>query len=88
MTTGKRVGRKAPPANVEANTSVRTLILGIDRSGRIVQHDRLAPKILARSTDDLLGVHLSDITARHENSESFRTLVILRDGAISRTARA
>jgi serine phosphatase RsbU (regulator of sigma subunit)/anti-sigma regulatory factor (Ser/Thr protein kinase) len=48
---------------VEANTSVRTLILGIDRSGRIVQHDRTAPKILARSTDDLLGVHLSDITA-------------------------
>ncbi len=63
MTTGKRVSRKAPPANVEANTSVRTLILGIDRSGRIVQHDRTAPKILARSTDDLLGVHLSDITA-------------------------
>ena len=63
MTTGKMVSRKAPPANVEANTSVRTLILGIDRSGRIVQHDRTAPKILARSTDDLLGVHLSDITA-------------------------
>ncbi|MGH3251062.1 MAG: hypothetical protein ACRDOI_33305, partial [Trebonia sp.] len=67
MTTGKKVGRKAPPASVEANaeatTSVRTLILGIDRSGRIVQHDRTAPKILARSTDDLLGVHLSDITA-------------------------
>ena len=63
MTTGKRANRKAPPANVEANTSVRTLILGIDRSGRIVQHDRTAPKILARSTDDLLGVHLSDITA-------------------------
>ena len=63
MTPGKRVSRKAPPANVEANTSVRTLILGIDRSGRIVQHDRTAPKILARTTDDLLGVHLSDITA-------------------------
>jgi serine phosphatase RsbU (regulator of sigma subunit)/anti-sigma regulatory factor (Ser/Thr protein kinase) len=63
VTTGKRASRKASPANVEANTSVRTLILGIDRSGRIVQHDRTAPKILARSTDDLLGVHLSDITA-------------------------
>ena len=63
MTSGKKVSRKAPPASVEANTSVRTLILGIDRSGRIVQHDRTAPKILARDTDDLLGVHLSDITA-------------------------
>jgi serine phosphatase RsbU (regulator of sigma subunit)/anti-sigma regulatory factor (Ser/Thr protein kinase) len=63
VTPGKRVSRKVPPASVEPNTSVRTLILGIDRSGRIVQHDRTAPKILARSTDDLLGVHLSDITA-------------------------
>ena len=63
MTSGKKVSRKATPASVEPNTSVRTLILGIDRSGRIVQHDRTAPKILARDTDDLLGVHLSDITA-------------------------
>ncbi len=63
MTPGKRVSRKAQPANVESSTSLRTLILGIDRSGRIVQHDRTAPKILARSADDLLGVHLSDITA-------------------------
>ncbi|HEX4091381.1 MAG TPA: ATP-binding SpoIIE family protein phosphatase [Trebonia sp.] len=46
-----------------ASPSVRTLILGIDRTGRIVQHDRTAPKILARSSDDLLGVNLSDITA-------------------------
>ncbi len=63
MTSGKKVSRKATPASVEPNTSVRTLILGIDRSGRIVQHDRTAPKILARDTDALLGVHLSDITA-------------------------
>jgi len=63
VTSGKKGSRKATPASVEPNTSVRTLILGIDRSGRIVQHDRTAPKILARDTDDLLGVHLSDITA-------------------------
>jgi serine phosphatase RsbU (regulator of sigma subunit)/anti-sigma regulatory factor (Ser/Thr protein kinase) len=68
VTTGKKVSRKAPPAPVslntgEANTSVRSLILGIDRNGTIVQHDRTAPKVLARSTDDLLGVPLKDITA-------------------------
>jgi anti-sigma regulatory factor (Ser/Thr protein kinase) len=63
VTTGKRVSRKAPPAIVETNTSVRSLILGIDRAGRIIQHDRTAPMILARPTEDLLGVHLSDITA-------------------------
>ena len=63
MTSGKRVSRKGAPTAVESNTSVRTLILGMDRTGRIVQHDRTAPTILARSSDELLGVHLSDITA-------------------------
>jgi len=65
VTPGKKVSRKAPPVTVNptASPSVRTLILGIDRTGRIVQHDRTAPKILARSSDDLLGVNLSDITA-------------------------
>jgi serine phosphatase RsbU (regulator of sigma subunit)/anti-sigma regulatory factor (Ser/Thr protein kinase) len=63
VTSGKRVSRKAPPANVNPNTSMRTVILGIDKSGIIVQHDRTAPSILARSTGDLLGVHLSDISS-------------------------
>ena len=69
MTTGKKASRKAvPPVNLHpsptpSSSSVRTLILGIDRTGRIVQHDRTAPKLLARTADDLLGVHLSDITA-------------------------
>jgi serine phosphatase RsbU (regulator of sigma subunit)/anti-sigma regulatory factor (Ser/Thr protein kinase) len=63
VTSGKRVSRKAPPANVNPNTSMRTVILGIDKSGIVVQHDRTAPSILARSTGDLLGVHLGDITS-------------------------
>ena len=63
VTSGKRVSRKAPPATANANPSVRTLILGIDRSGTIVQHDRTAPTILAREPGDLLGAHLSDITS-------------------------
>ena len=58
MAPGKRVRRKAPPAN----SSVRTLILGIDHSGRIVQHDRTAPQVLALPPGDLLGAHLSDLT--------------------------
>jgi len=44
-------------------TSVRTVILGIDYDGRIVQHDRNAPQILAREPDELLGAQLSDLTA-------------------------
>ncbi len=46
------------------SSSVRTLILGIDYDGRIVQHDRSAPRILAREPDELLGAQLSDLTAR------------------------
>jgi serine phosphatase RsbU (regulator of sigma subunit)/anti-sigma regulatory factor (Ser/Thr protein kinase) len=64
VATGRRMGRKAPPVNVTVSSSVRTLILGVDRSGRIVQHDRTASKILARSSSDLLGVHLNDITSQ------------------------
>ncbi|HEY6495253.1 MAG TPA: ATP-binding SpoIIE family protein phosphatase [Trebonia sp.] len=83
MTPGKKVSRKAPPADVESNTSVRTLILGIDRSGRIVQHDRTAPKILARSTDDLLGVHLSDITANPSDKITGISINMLLDAVAS-----
>jgi serine phosphatase RsbU (regulator of sigma subunit)/anti-sigma regulatory factor (Ser/Thr protein kinase) len=59
VVSGKRARRKEPPTT----QSVRTLILGIDHSGRIVQHDRTAPQILARPPGDLLGAHLSDLTA-------------------------
>ncbi|HEY0932938.1 MAG TPA: SpoIIE family protein phosphatase [Trebonia sp.] len=83
MTSGKKVSRKAPPAIVEPNTSVRTLILGIDRSGRIVQHDLTAPKILARSTDDLLGVHLSDITASPSDKPTAAAITMLLDAVRS-----
>ena len=43
------------------SSSVRTLILGIDYDGRIVQHDRNAAKILARKPEDLLGAQLIEL---------------------------
>jgi len=51
-------------------SSVRTLILGIDYDGRIVQHDRNAPQILAREPEELLGAQLSDLisSGAQENS--------------------
>src|SRR5215468_4172563 len=65
VAAGRRGSRRAAPTpvNVTVNSSVRTLILGIDSSGQIVQHDRTAPKILAGPSGDLLGVQLADITA-------------------------
>jgi serine phosphatase RsbU (regulator of sigma subunit) len=46
-----------------SNTSARTLILGIDQSGRIVQHDRNAPEILAHEQESLAGTPLADLIA-------------------------
>ena len=57
MTTGMTVDSSAPPQNA----SVRTIILGIDHSGRIVQHDRNAPTVLGRPADKLVGSNLSDL---------------------------
>ncbi len=61
------------------SSSVRTLILGIDYDGRIVQHDRNAAKILARKPEDLLGAQLIELTsasaqpnAAHANSPAAR----------------
>ena len=45
------------------SSSVRTLILGIDYDGRIVQHDRNAAKILARQPEELLGAQLIELTS-------------------------
>ena len=42
---------------------MRTLILGIDYDGRIVQHDRNAAQILARKPEDLLGAQLIELTS-------------------------
>jgi serine phosphatase RsbU (regulator of sigma subunit)/anti-sigma regulatory factor (Ser/Thr protein kinase) len=83
VTSGKRVSRKASPANAKENTSVRTLILGIDRTGTIVQHDRTAPKILARTTEDLLGVPLNDITANPSDKLTEFNLAMVLDSVRS-----
>jgi hypothetical protein len=45
------------------SSSVRTLILGIDYDGRIVQHDRNAAQILAHKPEDLLGAQLIELTS-------------------------
>jgi len=52
------------------SSSVRTLILGIDYDGRIVQHDRNAPLILAREPEELLGAQLSDLTVHAAQANS------------------
>ncbi len=53
----------AESSHLALASSFRTIILGIDYDGRIVQHDRNAPQILAREPENLLGAQLSDLTA-------------------------
>jgi len=46
-----------------SNASARTLILGIDKAGRVIQHDRNAADILAFPRDALLGAEISSLLA-------------------------
>ncbi len=46
-----------------SSLSARTLILGVDQNGQIVQYDRAAPGALGLPPDDLLGSNLSDLVA-------------------------
>ncbi|HUL25813.1 MAG TPA: SpoIIE family protein phosphatase [Streptosporangiaceae bacterium] len=49
---------------------MRTLILGIDQSGRIIQHDRSSLELLASPGEPLLGAHLSDLVAGPSAADS------------------
>jgi len=44
---------------------VRTLILGVDPAGRVVQHDRNAKEVLDPPNGSLLGTHLSDLVVNN-----------------------
>jgi serine phosphatase RsbU (regulator of sigma subunit)/anti-sigma regulatory factor (Ser/Thr protein kinase) len=46
-----------------SSTSTRTLILGIDKAGRILQHDRSAADVLAEPPGALLGSDLASLLA-------------------------
>jgi serine phosphatase RsbU (regulator of sigma subunit)/anti-sigma regulatory factor (Ser/Thr protein kinase) len=44
-----------------SSTSARTLTVGVDKAGVILQHDRAAGEILAQAPDPLLGVELGSL---------------------------
>jgi len=76
----------APAATAEisallANTSARTLMLGIDKAGRIRQHDRAAADVLSEVPSALLGTDFSSLLAGPEaHAATFQGLI---DGALS-----
>ena len=59
-----------------SNVSVRTLILGIDETGRVIQHDRNAPDILPLDSASLVGAHLSDLIATPSAAEPALTTLL------------
>ena len=67
---------------VLANTSTRTLILGIDKTGRIRQHDRGAGDVLSAEPGALIGTELGSLLASQEG-RSPAALQALIDGACS-----
>ena len=69
------------------SSSVRTLILGIDYDGRIVQHDRNAATILARKPEDLLGAQLIELTPASGQAQFARRPAVRRHRRGSRPAR-
>ena len=84
--TGEGSARLAPAATAEisallANTSARTLMLGIDKTGRIRQHDRAAADVLSDVPSALLGTDLASLLAGPEAHAT--ALQGLIDGACS-----
>ncbi len=67
---------------VLANTSTRTLILGIDKAGQIRQHDRGAGDVLAAEPGELIGTDLATLLAAPDGP-SAKVLQALIDGACS-----
>src|ERR1700722_7685698 len=67
---------------VLANTSTRTLLLGIDKKGQIRQHDRGAGDVLAAEPGTLIGTELGTLLAVPDGP-SAQVLQSLIDGACS-----
>jgi serine phosphatase RsbU (regulator of sigma subunit)/anti-sigma regulatory factor (Ser/Thr protein kinase) len=65
-----------------ASTSTRTLILGIDKAGRVRQHDRGAGDVLAEVPGTLIGTELGSLLADPDDTGA-ATLQGLIDSAIS-----
>jgi serine phosphatase RsbU (regulator of sigma subunit)/anti-sigma regulatory factor (Ser/Thr protein kinase) len=63
-----------------ANTSARTLILGVDKSGRVRQHDRGAGDVLADPPGTLIGTELSSLLVDPDSAVTLQGLI---DSAIS-----
>jgi serine phosphatase RsbU (regulator of sigma subunit) len=58
-----------------SSTSARTLIVGIDKEGRILQHDRAAGEMLGEAPGSLLGADLATIVTASAYGSGLRGLI-------------
>jgi serine phosphatase RsbU (regulator of sigma subunit) len=58
-----------------SSTSARTLIVGIDKTGRILQHDRAAREMLEEAPGSLLGLDLGTIVTGSSYGNGIQSLI-------------
>ena len=68
-------GMAADVAALLSSTSARTLTVGIDKSGRILQHDRSAGDVLSGETGSLLGLELGSLVTGSAYGSGLQSLI-------------
>jgi len=68
-------GMAADIAALLSSTSARTLTVGVDKTGRILQHDRAAGDVLSEARAPLLGVELGSIVTGSTYGNGLQALI-------------
>jgi len=68
-------GMAADIAALLSSTSARTFTVGIDKSGRILQHDRAAGEVLSQGTGSLLGLDLGGLVTGSTYGNGLQPLI-------------
>ena len=68
-------GMAADIAALLSSTSARTLTIGLDKSGRVMQHDRAAGEVLAEVPGSLLGTDFGTLVTGSAYGSSLQALI-------------
>ncbi len=68
-------GMAADIAALLSSTSARTLTVGVDKSGRVLQHDRASGEVLSEVPGSLLGVEFSTLVTGSASGSGLQALI-------------
>jgi serine phosphatase RsbU (regulator of sigma subunit) len=68
-------GMAADIADLLSSTSARTLTVGLDKSGRVLQHDRAAGEVLAEVPGSLLGLEFGTLVTGSAYGSGLQALI-------------